>query len=79
MAEPFLLQLEIYLSEFIELYCVKGNKETCLVSELKYKFQTYTNIDYSRIDISNVMINKLRYSYIVIYENRHFKGLSLKR
>lgn len=77
MEEPFLLQLEIYLLEFIEIYCIKGNKETCLVSEFKHKFQKYTNIEYSRMDISNIMINKLRYSYIVKNESRYFKGLSL--
>ena len=78
MEEPFLLQLEIYLLEFIELRCVKGNKETCLVSEFKHKFQKYTNIEYSRMGISNFMINILRYSYIVKDGSRYFKGLSLK-
>lgn len=77
MVDDQLLQLEIYLLEFIELRCVKGDNKVCMVSEFKHRFQNYTNIDYSRMDISNVMVNKLRYSYIVKNESRYFKGLSL--
>ena len=37
MVDNFLLQLEIYLSEFIELCCVKGNKETLTLGNLNSK------------------------------------------
>jgi hypothetical protein len=77
MDNNLLLQLEIYLLEFIELRCVKGNNKICMVSEFKSRFQKYIGIVYSRMDISNIMINKLGYSYIVKNESRYFKGLSL--
>lgn len=78
--KSFLLQLEIYLLEFIDLYCIKGDKESCMISEFKNKFQDYTGIIYSSADvtIAKLMINKLKYSHFVKDKSRYFKGLSLK-
>lgn len=75
-----LLQVEIYLHEFINLYCVKGDQETCMMSEFKNRFQNYTSIVYPIADvtIAKVMITKLKYSSISKNSSRYYKGLSLK-
>lgn len=73
-----LLQVEIYLHEFINLYCIRGDKETCMMSEFNTKFQNYINIMYSGVTIAKVMITKLKYHSFSKNSSRYYKGLSLE-
>ncbi len=66
------------LLKFVDEFCILGENESCKISDFKNKFQDYMNDDFSRIIISKLVINKLKYSSIVKDGSRYFQGLSLK-